>query len=220
MQSGERARARGIAVALGWAQPFSGALAALALCLAAGGCGTVAPMLSPLALSRDIRVAVESIDGPPREVAQRLISDLNQEGAPLKIAVVAGETDAAYRMRGYLATHAAGSTTAVSWAWDVYDAGLNRAFRLTGEERIPTGGGPHQGWTVADEALVRRIAHEGMDQLAGRMASPPAPAEPTPAAPVPPSRIGTDTVASRDDAPPEPGAAFAGTSRLAEAGRR
>ncbi len=218
MQSGERACAGGIAVALGWGRPLGGAFAALALCLAAGGCGTIAPMLGPLTQSHDTRVTVESIDGPPHEVAQRLISDLSSEGAPLKIAVVAGEAGAAYRMRGYLATHASGSTTAVTWAWDVYDAGLNRAFRLTGEERVATGRNP--GWTVADEALVRRIAHAGMDQLADLMASPPAPAEPGPAAPVPPSRIGTDTVASREDAPPEPGVAFAGTPRLAEATRR
>jgi hypothetical protein len=221
MQSGKRRRAcaRRVAVGRGVAGPF----AALMLCLAAGGCGTIAPILSPLTQSRDIRVSVESLDGPPREVAERLISDLNSEGAPLKIAVVTGEAEATYRMRGYLATHPAGSATAVTWAWDVYDAGLNRAFRLTGEERIATGKGPAKGWAVADEALLRRIAHAGMDQLAGFMASPPAPAVPSPlpAVPVSPGRNGADTVASRDQAPAEPAAsAFAGTPRLADATRR
>ncbi len=221
MQSGEcrRAGAGGVAVGYYWAPRLGTAVVVLAVCLAAGGCGTVAPLLSPLAQNRDISVAVESIDGPPREVSQRLISDLNAEGAPLKIAVVASEANAAYRMRGYLATHAAGSTTAITWAWDVYDSGLNRAFRLTGEERVAAKEGP-KSWAVADEAVLRRIAHAGMDQLAGFMASPPAPAVPTPgpAAPLP---SGTDTVASRDDAPAEPGAsAFTGTPRLAEAGRR
>jgi hypothetical protein len=175
-------------------------------------------MLSPLTQSRDITIAVESIDGPPREVAQKLISDLNAEGVPLKIGVVGPEAEATYRMRGYLATHAAGSLTAVAWAWDVYDASLNHAVRVSGEERVAGAGGKGaaKSGAMADEALLRRIAHSGMDQLAAFMAAPPAaPAPPPiPAAPVP------ETVASRDDGSGPTAPAFAGTPRLAEASAR
>jgi hypothetical protein len=192
-------------------------LATLALCLAAGGCATIAPMLSPLAQNRDITVAVESVDGPPHEISQRLISDLNAEGAPLRIAVVGAEVQAAtYRMRGYLATRTAGPMTAVTWAWDVYDGGLNRAFRLTGEEHVAAG--TARSWAVADEALLHRIAHAGMDQLAAFMAAPPAPAVPPPPVPAGPP-TGTGTVASRAGGSEPPGAAFTGT-RLAEATAR
>jgi hypothetical protein len=215
MQSGGRQRNAGAA-----GRAAGPVVAIVALCLVTAGCtAALPPILNPLAPSHDITIAVESIDGPPREVSQRLISDLNAEGVPLRIAVVAAPAEATYRMRGYLATHAGGPTTAVTattvtWAWDLYDAGLNRAVRLTGEEQV-AGGAAAKSWAIADEALLRRIAHTGMDQLAAFMTTPPIPPAPSPipAAPVP------DTVAQEDHGS-EP-TAFAGMPRLADAtGRR
>jgi len=198
-------------------------IAGLAMCLMAAGCGSLGQALNPTAQGSDVSIAVESIDGPPREVAQRLVGDLTAEAAPRRIAIVGANGEAAtYHVRGYLALHA-GSAPAIAWAWDVYDASLNRAFRLSGEERAAdaaSAGG--KSWAVADEALLRRIAHAGMDQLAGLMAAPPVPAAPAPAPPAtPPGRSGAGTVASRDDVQSQPpGAAFLGTPRLAEAGPR
>jgi hypothetical protein len=239
MQSGVRrhsAGAAGIAIFAIGRVP-----AVLALCLLAAACSSLPPALSslnPLAGGRDIVVAVESVDGPPREVAQKLISSLNAEGAPLRIGVVTAEAQASYRMRGYLATRATASATAVSWAWDIYDSGLNRAVRLSGEELVVGAKGAPKGaakgsargaavsWAVADEDLIRRIAHAGMDQLAAFMAAPPAAPEPAPAPPPVPGttpRNGSDTVASNDSVAPE-AAGFAGSStgmaRLAEAATR
>jgi hypothetical protein len=215
--------------------PVGRLFAALSSCLFAAGCGSLPPTLTslnsfnPLAQGRDINIAVESIDGPPREVAQKLVSDLNAEGAPLRIGLVGAEADASYRMRGYLATHTAGATTTVTWALDVYDSGLNRTVRLSGEERLAAGMGPAgkgaakgstANWAVADETLLRRIAHAGMDQLAGFMAAPPAPAPaPGPAAPVP-AGPGSNTVASREDASDPAGPGFIGMPRVAEAATR
>jgi hypothetical protein len=202
----------------------------LALCLLAGGCGSIGIGQLPgvLAPARDISIAFESIDGLPRDLSQKLARDIDEEAAALRIAVVpAGE--ATYRLRGYLAAHPAGGTTAIAWAWDVYDGELHRAFRLSGEERTaaaaPAGKNSEaRNWTAADDALLRRIAHTGMEQLAGFAASPPAP--PAPAASPPAERSGA-AVASRDAVPSEAAdpaasrpparAALAGTDRLADA---
>jgi len=175
----------------------------LALCLMAAGCASIGQALAPAGPARDASIAFESIDGPPRELSQRLIRDLNEEAAALRIAVVPAGRAAAYRMRGYLAAHAQGSTTSIAWAWDVYDAELHRAFRLSGEERAGPAAGRDagrspegRGWAAADEALLRAIARAGMEQLAGFMAAAPAPAAPP--AP-PPARNGSEVVAGGDD---------------------
>jgi hypothetical protein len=213
----------------------------LILCLLAAGCGSIGPIgpnLGPSARARDVSVAFESIDGLPRDVSQRLVRDLNEEAAALQIAVVPAGGEPAYRMRGYLAAHAERAGTSIAWAWDVYDAELRRAFRLSGEE--PAGaaarGRPGKNpagsiWASADEALLRRIARAGMEQLAALLGS--APATPAPASP---ERNGA-AVASRDDVRPVPDetaaaldsgavplphrrpvlAGLAGTDRLADA---
>jgi hypothetical protein len=180
----------------------------LTLCLLAAGCGSIGQTLGRSAQARDVSIAFESIDGLPRDISQRLVRDLNEEAAALRIAVVPAGGEASYRMRGYLAAHAEGSTTSITWAWDIYDPELHRAFRLSGEERAgstagrgpagknPAGRDPEgRNWATADEALLRRIARAGMEQLADFMASAPSPAAPAPPAP---ERSGS-VVASRDD---------------------
>jgi hypothetical protein len=179
------------------------AAAALALCLVAAGCGSIGQTLGPIVQAgsaKDFSIAFESIDGLPRDASQRLVHDLNEEAEALRIAVAPTGSDATYRLRGYLAAHAgrsSASNTSITWAWDVYDGELHRAFRLSGEERA----GPDPGRALADEAVLRAIARAGMQQLADFAASAPAPA--APAAPAP-GRTGS-AVASRDDTPSEPG---------------
>jgi hypothetical protein len=191
----------------------------LTLSLMTAGCAAIGSALGPSARASDVSIAFESIDGLPRDVSQRLVRDLGEEAAARRIAVVPAGAEAAYRMRGYLAAHAQGSTTVIAWAWDVYDGELHRAFRLNGEERVSsTAGRSHDGGNWADEALLRRIARTGMEQLAGFMASPPAPATPAPGAP---GRSGA-AVASRDEADPLPPgrpalAGLTATDRLADA---
>jgi hypothetical protein len=182
------------------------AMLCLALCLLAGGCGAISPLPGLSAQARDTgnaSIAFESIDGLPSDISQQLVRDLNEEAAALRIAVMPAGSAAAYRLRGYLAAHAQGSTTSIAWAWDVYDAELHRAFRLSGEERAAAAGATGKtpegkNWAAADEALLRRVARTGMEQLAGFVASPPAQAAPAPSAP---ERSGA-AVASRDAPPP------------------
>jgi hypothetical protein len=177
------------------ARALSCAVVCLALPLA--GCASVGSSISqalgPSARDRDASVAFDSIDGLAQNSQTAMVRDLNEEAASFHIAVVPSGGDAWYRIRSYVAAHA----TSVSWAWDVYDSGLHRAVRLSGEEHADTRAG--RGGAIADEVLLHRIARAGMAQLADFMAStPPAPAAP-PTAPLPPARSGGD-VASRGDA--------------------
>jgi hypothetical protein len=131
----------------------------LFLGLVLSGCvggGQIANLSEP---RRATTIALESIDGPPPPVLHKLVASLKEEAGARQIAVVpSGE--AAYRLRGYLATHG-GDGAAISWALDVYDADQHRAFRLSGEE--PTTG---RTWAGADDQVVQRIARAGMTQFA------------------------------------------------------
>ena len=177
----------------------------LALTLMAAGCAAIGQALGPAVPARAGSIAFESIDGPPPDLSRKLVGDLKEEAAALRIAVAPAGSEAGYRMRGYLAAHAQGSTTSIAWAWDVYDAELHRAFRLSGEERAGSAAGRDAGrnpdgraWAAADEALLHAIARAGMEQLADFMAAAPAPAVPPVPAPAP-ARNGSEVVASRED---------------------
>jgi hypothetical protein len=177
----------------------------LALCVMAAGCASIGQALGPAALgpaaaAREPSIAFESIDGLPRDVSQRLTRDLDEEASARQIVVVPAGAKAAYRMRGYVAAHAEGPTTSIAWAWDVYDAELHRAFRLSGQERAGATAGTGRNLAAADDALLRRIARAGMEQLADFLASAPVPAAPAPPAPAPTGSV----VASRDDPAAEP----------------
>ena len=175
------------------------AAACLALCLATADCASVGQSLASFAQARErgVSVAFEPIEGLAGESNAALARDLNEEATAFHISVVPEGGEAAYRVRSYVATHAgrqsasartsAGTVGTVSWAWDVYDSALHRAVRLSGEER--TAGGKN---AAIDEALLRRIARTGMEQLADFMATNP------PAGPLP-AHGGTE-VAGRDDA--------------------
>jgi hypothetical protein len=61
--------------------------------------------------------------------------------------------------------------TTFAWVWDVYDADKQRVLRITGEE---TGDGRRRdGWSAADDQVVRRIARSGMERIMAFAADPP-----------------------------------------------
>ena len=105
-------------------------------------------------------------------------------------------TQAVYRARGYLAPQAGGAS--IAWAWDIYDAAENRAFRLRGEERATAG---RRSWT--DEQAMRRIARASVEQLVAFLSEP---RMAPPAAP-PPAR-GPAVIAASDDFRPEAAGIF------------
>jgi hypothetical protein len=118
-------------------------------------------------------VAFESIDGPPEQLFRKLVTQLGQEANARQVAMVSRESPAQFRIRGYVAAHVQGQKTTITWVWDVYDADRERAVRLAGE--VP-GAPSERAWAAADDAVVSRIARDGMNRLAAYLAGPgPAP---------------------------------------------
>ncbi|MDB5599460.1 MAG: hypothetical protein JWN71_1504 [Xanthobacteraceae bacterium] len=140
-------------------------------------------------------VAFESIDGPPPGVFQKLVQNLNDEATARQLPVVSRQSQASYRIRGYLAAHVANNRTSFAWVWDVYDAEQRRALRISGEVPGRAVGG--DAWTGADDEVLRKIAQTGMDRVAAFIASPAAMAS------APEATIGgaTYAVASANTAP-------------------
>ena len=106
----------------------------------------------------------DSIDGPPPQVFERFVEALNAEAQAKALPIVSREGTATYRVRAYLAAQISRGRTTIAWTFDIYEAGQQRALRLTGEE--PAGKPGRDAWTVADAQLLRRIAQNGMAGVA------------------------------------------------------
>ena len=173
----------------------------VALCLAAasalGGCAAGgAATSSSFAMATDAAgptITFESIDGPPPQVFDRMVSVLDSESKLRSLAIVSRETAAAYRVRFYLSAQVVHGRTVIAWVWDVYDRDQQRALRLSGEE--PAGKGGRDPWAAADDLVLRKIAQAGLSGLTSMVNGGPADA-PQPA-PVPAGKHGP-AVASND----------------------
>jgi hypothetical protein len=145
-------------------------LAVAACCvLVLAGCNRDKPLVSAVA-PRGATVAFDSIDGPPPAQFRALVLSLNEEAQSRRLAVISREQPAAYRVRGYLAAEADKDKATISWVWDVFDRGQHRALRIVGTETAKQGG--RDAWQAVDDAMLRRIAHASMDQLAAFLTSP------------------------------------------------
>ena len=131
-------------------------------------------------------VAFESIDGPPPQVFERMVSVLDSESKLRNLQIVSREGAASYRVRSYLAAQVSRGRTTIAWVWDVYDRDQQRALRLSGEE--PAGKAGRDAWAAADDLVLRKIAQAGLGGLSG-MINGTAPAE-APAAGPRPARPG------------------------------
>lgn len=119
---------------------------------------------------RGATVAFESIDGPPPGQFNGLVQALNNEAQTRRLAVMSRESPSAFRVRGYLAAKAAKHETTISWVWDVFDRDDHRTLRIAGEETAK--GRRHDAWSAADDEMLRRIAHDSMEQLTAFLTSP------------------------------------------------
>jgi hypothetical protein len=181
-----------------------GVVAIAALAASAAGCSST-PSNGRLALANTAApgstLAFESIDGPPPEVFRKLVASLNEEAGTRQIAVVSRSSPATYRIRGYVSAMVERDKTTFAWVWDVYDADKRRTLRISGEEPAAAGRRRRDAWTAADEQVLRRMARNGMDQLAGFLNS----SEPPPVAAPEPSLV---TLVSRRDDTPEAAGIF------------
>jgi hypothetical protein len=129
-------------------------------------------------------VTFESIDGPPPQVFDRMVSVLDSESKLRNLSIVSRENAATYRVRSYLSAQVVRGRTVIAWVWDVYDGSQQRALRLSGEE--PAGKPGRDAWAAADDMVLRKIAQAGLSGLSSMVNG--APAEPPPASPNPGKR--------------------------------
>src|SRR5579859_7059155 len=156
----------------------------LATACALGGCaGGGAATSGAFAMTTDgPTVTFESIDGPPPQVFDRMVNVLDSESKLRSLAIVPRESQAAYRVRSYLAAEVSHGRTVIAWVWDVYDQNQQRALRLSGEE--PAGKSGRDAWAAADDLVLRKIAQAGLTGLNNLINGGPAPATPTTPAPL------------------------------------
>jgi hypothetical protein len=129
-------------------------------------------------------VAFDSIDGPPRQVFDRMVGVLDSESKLRSLSIVSREGTAAYRVRSYLAAEVNRGRTTIAWVWDVYDQNRQRTLRLSGQE--PAGKAERDAWASVDDLVLRKIAQAGLSGLANMISgAPPADAPQTPPPPAP-----------------------------------
>jgi hypothetical protein len=152
----------------------------LAAACALGGCagGGAGASNSFAMASGGPTVAFESIDGPPPQVFDRMVSVLDSESKLRNLSIVSREGGASYRVRGYLSAQIVRGRTMISWVWDVYDSNQQRALRLSGEE--PAGKAGRDAWAAADDLLLRKIAQSGLSGLTSMVDGGPADDAPPP----------------------------------------
>jgi hypothetical protein len=151
-----------------------GVLLAAACALALAACNPEDRSITSAGQPRGASVAFESIDGLPPDQFRQLVNSLNSEAQTRQLAVMSRDSQAAYRVRGYLAAKTVKRQTTVSWVWDVFDRDDRRALRITGEETAKDTGkhGHRDAWSAADDAMLDRIARNSVDQLAAFLTSP------------------------------------------------
>jgi hypothetical protein len=110
-------------------------------------------------------VAFESIDGPPPQIFDRMVSVLDSESKLRNLSIVSREGTSSYRVRSYLSAQVSRGRTTIAWVWDVYDRDQQRALRLAGEE--PAGKAGNDPWAAADDLVLRKIAQAGLSGLSG-----------------------------------------------------
>jgi hypothetical protein len=110
-------------------------------------------------------VAFESIDGPPPQTFDRMVSVLDSESKLRNLSIVSREGTSSYRVRSYLSAQVSRGRTTIAWVWDVYDRDQQRALRLAGEE--PAGKAGNDPWAAANDLVLRKIAQAGLSGLSG-----------------------------------------------------
>src|SRR6266853_2331103 len=153
------------------------AVAAMLLAIACGlgGCaggGAASGAYAMASSGSGPTVAFESIDGPPPQVFDRMVSVLDSESKLRNLSIVSREGGASYRVRSYLSAQVVRGKTVIAWVWDVYDNNQQRAVRLSGEE--PAGKAGRDAWAAADDLVLRKIAQAGLAGLSSMINGGPA----------------------------------------------
>ena len=174
----------------------------LAIAPGLGGCaggGTGTNSFAMAGAGPGSTIAFESIDGPPPQVFDRMVSVLDSESKLRSLSIVSREGSASYRVRSYLSAQVHHGRTVIAWVWDVYDRDQQRALRLSGQEVGGKAG--RDAWNAADDLVLRKIAQAGLSGLTGMINGTPEPAAPA-------ARRGPAVASAGEPAAP-PGRSFA-----------
>jgi hypothetical protein len=150
---------------------------------ALGGCAGNGGTSGAFALASDVpTVAFESIDGPPQQVFDRMVSVLDSESKLRNLIIVSRDSTAAYRVRSYLSAQVVRGKTMIAWVWDVYDRDQQRALRLSGQEPAGKAGrdAASDPWAAADDLILRKIAQAGLGGLSAMINGTPNAPQPMP----------------------------------------
>ena len=101
-------------------------------CASGGGSSGAFAMASP---GDSPTVTFDSIDGPPPQVFDRMVSVLDSETKMRNLAIVSRDGQAAYRVRSYLSAEVVHGKALIAWVWDVYDRDQQRAMRCPARSR-------------------------------------------------------------------------------------
>jgi hypothetical protein len=173
-----------------WLQRAAVSAAMLAIACGLGGCagnGANAGAFAMASATSGPTVTFESIDGPPPQIFERMVSVLDSESKLRNLSIVSRAGTASYRVRSYLAAQVNRGRATIAWVWDVYDQNQQRALRLSGEE--PAGKAGRDAWAAANDMVLRKIAQAGLSGLSS-MINGTAPAEPPQAPPWAPTKRG------------------------------
>src|SRR5665647_2080197 len=98
------------------------AAALLAMACGLGGCasgGAVGGSFAMASGGGGPTVAFESIDGPPPQIFDRMVSVLDSESKLRNLSIVSREGSASYRVRSYLSAQVNHGRTTIAWVWAV-----------------------------------------------------------------------------------------------------
>jgi len=112
------------------------------------------------------RVGFLPVTGAPQRTVTDLSRSLSKQSKLHRIEV-AGSNDqsAQYRLKGYMSALNEGTSTTVTFYWDVLDKSGSRLYRINGFER--ENGASADPWAGVSRETTARIASRTMNELAG-----------------------------------------------------
>jgi hypothetical protein len=133
--------------------------------------GSFDPNGAPRARAPGVPVALVSLDGAPEIVTSRLSSAISQQAARRDIVIVGSDGQPRYQVRGYVSAQPATEGKGeLAWVFDIFDAQLKRARRVSGAETVSGAGDIWSGVTDSD---LQKIAFRSLDEIAEFLAATP-----------------------------------------------
>ncbi|MFM9974438.1 MAG: hypothetical protein ACKVON_07680 [Beijerinckiaceae bacterium] len=126
---------------------------------------------APRARAPGVPVALVSLDGAPENLTSRLSSAISQQAARREISIVGIDDRPRYQVRGYVSAQpAAENKGELAWAFDIFDAKLTRARRVSGVETVSGSG---DIWSAVTDSDLQKIAFRSLDEIAEFLAATP-----------------------------------------------